>query len=406
MSANLFEGVDIVCLGSVDWLLIHSTAENTMLGLSKSHRVLYVEPFNSLITLLRVARSQARKYERRGGLRHLSETFTVYSPPPIGVPGLTRWKWPARINAWILAWLLKRVMKKLAIQDPVLYTYLYESADLVRRLPARLSVYEVLDQDETLAKDERHRRLIREHEEAVCRQVDMVVGITEELASQRRPYNAQTYVANGGADLEFFGRALLDSTPVPSDIACLPKPILGYMGSLDPWKMDVELITHIARANPECSVVLVGFVWYGFDPRQFDGCPNIHVLGPKEYEDFPGYLKGMDVCLMPFPLNGITLNGDAIKLYEYLAAGKPVVSTSVPAARRFCDVVRIAESKAAFVEAIRCCLNEPEDATAIRLERIRFHSWSHRVELHEQLVESRLRMKAEAALEAQVRSSK
>ena len=393
MSSDTFQGADIVCLGSVEWLLIHSAAENTMLGLSESHRVLYVEPFNSLITQLRVARSQARKYERRGGLRRLSGNFTVYSPPPIGLPGLTRWKWPARINAWMLSWLLKRIMKKMEIRDPVLYTYLYESAGLVRRLPARLSVYEVLDHDETLAKDERHRRLIREHEEEVCREADMVVGITEELASQRRPYNAETYVANGGADLEFFGRALLDSTPVPGDIARLPKPILGYMGSLDPWKMDVELITHIARTNPEWSLALVGFVWYGFDPRRFEGCPNIHVLGPKEYEDFPGYLKGMDVCLMPFPLNGITLNGDAIKLYEYLAAGKPVVSTPVPAARRFRDVVRVAENKEEFVQAIQSCLREPAGATAKRLERIGAHSWAHRVRLHEQLVESRLRLK-------------
>lgn len=406
MSSDSFQQADIVCLGSVEWLLIHSTAENTMLGLSESHRVLYVEPFSSLITLLRVAKTQARKYERRGGLRQLSENFTVYSPPPIALPGLTRWKWPARVNSWMLSWLLKRVMKKLDIRDPVLYTYLYESTGVVRRLPARLSVYEVLDQDETLAKDERHRRLIREHEEDVCREVDMVVGITEELASQRRPYNAETYVANGGADLEFFGRALLDSTPVPEDIARLPKPVLGYMGSLDPWKMDVELITHIARANPDCSLALVGFVWYGFDPRQFEGCPNIHVLGPKDYEDFPGYLKAMDVCLMPFPLNGITLNGDAIKLYEYLAAGKPVVSTPVPAARRFRDIVHVAETNQEFVQAVQLCLHEPADAMAKRLERIQSHSWGHRVRLHEKLVESRLQLKAAEARNGRVEASK
>ena len=368
-----------------------------MLGLSETHRVLYVEPFNSLITLVRVARSQSRKYERRSGVRHLSERFTVYSPPPIGLPGLTRWKWPARVNGWILSWLLKRIMRRLHIHEPVVYTYLYESSEIVRRLPARLTVYEVLDHDETLAKDERHRRLIREHEEDICREVDMVVGITEELASQRRPYNPETYVANGGADLEFFGRALLDSTPVPEDIGRLPKPVLGYMGSLDPWKMDVELITHIARTNPDCSLVLVGFVWYGFDPRQFAGYKNIHVLGPKDYEDFPGYLKGMDVCLMPFPLNGITLNGDAIKLYEYLAAGKPVVSTPVPAALRFQDVVRVAHDKDEFTKAIQACLHESPDTSKQRLERIRSHSWAHRVRIHEQLVESRLCLKSEAA---------
>ncbi|HYP12784.1 MAG TPA: glycosyltransferase [Bryobacteraceae bacterium] len=374
-----FAGKDIVFLNSIDWLVIKSTGEYTMLGMAKSHRVLIVEPLTSIVTAIRVARSQARKYGKKSGLRRVSDNVYVYGAPPVGLPGLSRWRWPLKFNSILMAWLIRRVMKKLAIEDPIVYTYAYDSAEIVKRLPSCLTVYECLDQDEVLAKDERHRALVQEREETLCRQVDMMISITEELAAPRRKFNPNSFVVNGGVELEFYGQGALDSTVVPEDIARLPKPVLGYLGGLDPWKMNVELIKYVAQSRPDWTIALVGFVWYGFDPRQFAPCTNIHVLGPKPYEQLPGYVKGMDVCLMPFPLNGITMNGDAIKLYEYLAAGKPVVSVPVPAAVRNRDLVRVAETREEFLAAIEASLAEPKEATSRRLEGIRQHTWSNRV---------------------------
>jgi glycosyltransferase involved in cell wall biosynthesis len=98
----------------------------------------------------------------------------------------------------------------------------------------------------------------------------------------------------------------------------------------------------------------------------------------------------MDVCLMPFPLSGITRNGDAIKLYEYLAAGKPVVSVPVPAALRNRDVVRIASTKEEFVSAIEDSLRDREDARDRRIAAVKTQTWSHRVEQKLELVERAL----------------
>ncbi|MBC7926890.1 MAG: glycosyltransferase [Bryobacteraceae bacterium] len=381
---------DIVFLNSVDWLVIKSTGEYTMLGMAETHRVLIVEPLTSLVTAMRVAKTQARKRSRRSGIQHLGGNLYLYSPPPLGLPGVSRWRWPLKLNSLLLAWLVRRVLRKLRISTPVVYTYAYDSADVVKRLPSSLKVFELLDQDEALAKDERHRTLVREREEALCREVDLVIGITEELAAPRRKINPETYVVNGGVELEFFGKAALDSTEVPEDIGRLPKPVLGYLGGLDPWKMNVELIKHIAQSRPDWTIALVGFIWYGFDPRRFEPCTNIHVLGPKPYDQLPCYVKGMDVCLMPFPLNGITQNGDAIKLYEYLAGGKPVVSVPVPAALRHRTIVRVAETHEEFVAAIEASLNEPPEARTHRLEAIVPHTWTNRVRQKLELVKQAL----------------
>lgn len=378
MSEPVLSGKDFVFLNSVDWLVIKSTAEYTILEVAKQHRTLVVEPFTSLLTAIRVARTQKRTHKKRSGLKKLREGFYVYSPPAIGLPGHSRWRWPATVNSWILGWLIRRAVSKLGFQDPIVYTYAYDSAGAVRSLNASLKVFECLDHDETLAKNERHRQLVREREALTCRSVDLTISITEELAARCRQHNPNSYVVNGGVDLDFFGRANLAETQVPADLARLPKPVLGYLGGLDPWKMDVPLLKAIAQAHPEWSIALVGFVWYGFDPQSFQPCRNIHVLGPKPYENLPAYVKGMDVALMPFPLNGITLHGDAIKMYEYLAAGKPVVSVPVPASKRNSDIVRIAATHADFIAAIEGSLREGPDARRRRLDKVREYSWANR----------------------------
>jgi glycosyltransferase involved in cell wall biosynthesis len=383
-------GFDIVCIGCVEWLVIHSVAEYTMLGFARSNRVLFVEPFGSWITLARMARWQRRSRGSRPRLERVGDTLWVYRPPPIGLPGLSRWRWPAVLNGLILSVLLRSVTRRLGFQQPLLWTYLYNTAALLRSFPARLRIYECGDHDEALARHERQRRLVRQHEADVCRTADLVFAVTEELAAPRRAYNRNSYAVNCAAAIDFFGRALSPETSVPEDIACLPRPVLGYLGGVDPWRIDVELLLTIARRHPEWSIALVGYVWFGFDPEQLAVCPNIHVLGPKDYEDFPRYLKGMDVCIMPFPLNDITRNGDALKLYEYLAGGRAVVSTSVPAARRLASVVRIADTPEAFVAAIETALADPPEAVAERLEAVRPHSWDARNREKAQLIRRRL----------------
>jgi glycosyltransferase involved in cell wall biosynthesis len=158
--------------------------------------------------------------------------------------------------------------------------------------------------------------------------------------------------------------------------------------------MDVPLLTYLARKRPQWNIALVGYVWFGFDPEVFRPFPNIHVLGPKPYEDFPGYLKGMDVCIMPFPLNDITRNGDSLKCYEYLAAGKPVVSTPVPSALRLPQVVRIADTPDAFLSAVEASLTEDVSAIQRRLDAVRPFSWESRIAQKAEIILHRLAEKA------------
>jgi len=371
-------GLDIVCLATAQWGVVRNVTEYTMLGFAPANRVLIVEPFGSWITQARVARWQNRKQTPKLRLEQVAENVWVYRPPPIGLPGTSRLGSATAVNGWLLAQLLRRPIRQLGFDNPILWSQLFNAAALFRALPARLRIYECGDYDAALARDERHRRIVAAQEAATCRAADLVFAVTAELAAPLKMHNPETYEVNCAADLAFFGRALDPATRVPAALAQLPRPVVGYLGGVDPWKIDVDLLIHMAQAHPEWSIALVGYVWFGFDPARLAACPNIHVLGPQDYEAFPAFLKGMDVCIMPFPLNEITRNGDALKLYEYLAGGRPVVSTNVPAARRLAGAVRIAETHAAFTAAVEAALAEPASMQAARLTAVQPHSWAAR----------------------------
>ena len=384
------EGFDIVCLGTVEWLVVHSIAEHTMARLARKNRVLFVEPLKPLSVVLREIGRHARRPSLRWGLRQVDPGLWVYTPPPLGVPGASRAAWCVSANARILRLLLARPLRRLGFDAPLLWTYLFYSASLLRGLRRRLAIYDCIDLDEAFAPTPRRRALVRRLESDLCREADLVFGVTSGMVEKQRELNAHTYEVPSAGDVEHFGRARLESTTVPSDLARLPRPVLGYLGGVDPWKIDVPLLRGVALARPDWTIVLVGYVWFGFDPAVFRDCPNIHILGSKPYEDFPRYLKGMDVCLIPFPRTELTRLGDPLKCYEYLAGGKPVVSTSVPVARRFPGVVRVADTPADFVAAVEASLAEGQEGAERRAAALEGHTWDDRVAEKSRLIMDRL----------------
>jgi glycosyltransferase involved in cell wall biosynthesis len=166
-------------------------------------------------------------------------------------------------------------------------------------------------------------------------------------------------------DLAHFGQARVPQRD-PSDQAPIPHPRLGYFGVIDE-RIDLDLVREVATRRPEWQVVLVGPI-AKVDPAAIPALPNVHHLGPKPYEDLPAYLAGWDVALMPFAHNEATRYISPTKTPEYLAGGRPVISTSIrdvvePYGRE--RLVRIADTAAATVEAIEATL-AGDDPTRIR----------------------------------------
>jgi glycosyltransferase involved in cell wall biosynthesis len=162
-----------------------------------------------------------------------------------------------------------------------------------------------------------------------------------------------------GVDVRHYAGARSAATQVPSDIAHLAHPVFGYFGVIDE-RIDYDLLTRLAASFPQASVVMIGPL-AKVQRSVLPSLKNIHWLGQRPYADLPAYLKAFDVCLMPFALNEATQYINPTKTLEYMAAGKPIVSTAVPdVVHNFSPVVNVASSAGAFVNAVQRALASPD----------------------------------------------
>jgi glycosyltransferase involved in cell wall biosynthesis len=189
-------------------------------------------------------------------------------------------------------------------------------------------------------------------------------------------------LVKNGVDFDAFARVTRTNLPPPSDIAMLPRPRIGYVGAVNS-KLDFELLRFVAESLPTCSLVLVGPISHRYseaDSLQEAELENVTFLGRKDVKDVPRYINACDVCLMPYKQNEWTRKIDALKLYEYLACGKPVVSIDLPTARTHGAVIHIADSREAFVAAVKASLAENNTAAVERrLAVARENTWDRRV---------------------------
>src|SRR5919199_1717610 len=216
---------------------------------------------------------------------------------------------------------------------------------------------------------------LREREEILLASADVVFTGGYKLFQAKSRHHDNVHFFGCGVDAAHFGRARRSDVGLPDDVARLPRPVFGYFGVIDE-RIDYDLLRALAAARPDASLVMVGpvvKVEWGMLPQ----APNIHWLGQRAYDELPAYVKAFDVCLMPFALNEATEYINPTKTLEYMAAGKPIVSTAVAdVVRNFTPVVRIARSADAFVAAVGEEAERPDPARGARgIERATSSSW-------------------------------
>lgn len=226
---------------------------------------------------------------------------------------------------------------------------------------------------------------------------DVVFAGGPKMCQAKRRYNSNSYSYGCGVDLRHFGKARHARTKIPAEIADLPGPVLGYFGVVDE-RIDYELIAQLADHDPNWNIVIIGPT-AKVDPADFPQRPNLHWLGGRDYAALPSYVKKFDVCLMPFARNEATEYINPTKALEYMATGRPIVSTAIEdVVLQFDSVVSVATSSDDFVARCAQAIGEPE-ASQIRrgLKLARQNSWESIVAQLEKHVEDALAKKRSVA---------
>ena len=279
------------------------------------------------------------------------------------------------INRQVLRATIRALRLRLGIKRFHLWTFLPGTADYVGTLGEELAVYYCVDEWSLFSYIDRAATVSAERK--LLERVDAVFAINHALADAKRAVCQDTFVSPHGVDHALFASALDDATTVPPDLAALPRPRIGFYGTLQTW-VDLELIAHVARARPAWSIALIGQQLA--DLSAIRELPNVHLLGQKPHHDLPAYCKGFDVGIIPYRLDERMAFVNPLKLREYLSAGIPVVSTAVPEVQRYAHLCRIATTPDEFVTACEQAIGESSPRTrGLRSAAMKSETWSARV---------------------------
>ena len=337
-------GATIICFSHLRWSFVYQRPQHLMSRFARDHRVFFVEePIHN---------------DTPEPWLDVREEEGVH----ILVPRL-----PAGLGeaeaATAQRMLLDQHLATEDVADPILWYYTPMSLGFSSHLRGSLLVYDCMD--ELSAFHGAPPELV-ERERQLLKRADLVFTGGVSLWEAKRGLHPNAHAFPSSVDVAHFAAAR-SLAQEPEDQAAIPRPRLGFYGVIDE-RLDVDLLDAAAAARPDWQFVLVGPV-VKIDPARLPRRPNIHYLGPKPYDDLPHYLAGWDVALMPFARNESTRFISPTKTPEYLAAGRPVVSTSITdVVRTYGDtgVVRIADTPDGFVAAIGAALADAADPDRLR----------------------------------------
>jgi glycosyltransferase involved in cell wall biosynthesis len=209
---------------------------------------------------------------------------------------------------------------------------------------------------------------MREKEDRLLSSADVVTTGGHSMYLARKDRHPRVHAFPSGVEIEHYRSVRDPDLREHPALAQIPHPRLGYFGVLDE-RIDWQLIETVALERPAWHWTLVGPT-AKVDPGTLPTAPNIHYLGKQQYADLPAFLKGFDIATMPFALNRSTKFISPTKTLEYLAGGKPVISSSVPDVVAFYDkIVHLADGPAAWIATISRMLSLPESERRERAER-------------------------------------
>lgn len=368
------ENQDIVCIAGVDFEPLWARTQQLLLRLPTSNRILYVETPLSFLSPFKDASLWPKWLLWLKGLRTYRSNIFLYSPPLL-LPFGNRWRVVNRLNQRILALFLRRACRQAGFNNPLLLTYLPNTVDMIGRLKEKLLVYDCVD--EHAAFQGFNADMVTQMEAELLAASDLVFATARPLLEDKQAFASEIFLLRNAAEVDLFGRTLAEDTAIPEDVTSLQGPVLGFIGRIKEW-IDLDLIRETALARPSWSFVMVGPVELDVDISSFEDIKNVHFLGSRDREVLPGYLKKFDVCLNPFRPSRLSRAVNPLKFYEYLASGKPIVSTPMPEMEALQDYVEIGAGRKGFIAAVERALQDTPEKSKSRLLFSQEQSWEKR----------------------------
>ncbi len=356
-----------------------------MRHLSKQNTVLYVESIG--VRRPQLSRHDAKRIVKKikrwiRGCRKIEPNFYALSPVVIPLHHVPLIK---KVNQILLKGQLRFWQWWLKMNNLILWIGLPTAKAVVGAMNEQLVVYHCADKLTAYVSPEERAPLEMMHQEMLDK-ADVTITPSQSFQQEMAPLTKACYYLPHGVDHDHFGTTQDPDLPIASDIQAIPGPIIGFYGTIDTRWVDFKMLFQIATTRPEWSFVLIGPTEHSRESHQLERLSNIHFLGPRPYSDLPTYTKAFDVCMLPKTQTSLTASSSPLKLREYLATGKPIVTTLEPDGP-LASLVYVAKTAQDFEVGIEACLqSDTAEARQARMDSMQIHSWKQRTEQLSQIL--------------------
>lgn len=362
----------IVTLFGVHWKGQWQRHHQLISRLSKHFKILYIDSPRDFITFLKDFKD--RKITLLQILNFKKESENIFVHSPIIPFSLRRYPTLNKLYLFLIYLNLKRLIRKLEFKDIILFLYSPYCEFFINKFNEKLSIYDCCDEHSELV-GKRLKNKIKNLEGILLKKIDIVITTSENLFIKKSKFAKNTSLIPNAVDFNHFNSAFTNNFERPIDLPS--SPIIGFFGAIKEW-IDLELIYFTCEKIKNVNFVLIGSLDKGSDKISN---PNLYFLGHKEYKILPQYLKHFDVCLLPFKINELTKSVSPIKMFEYMASGKPIVSTNLPEPAKYGDIIYVAENREDFVKKIELALDEnDQNLVQKRIQIAIENTWDRRVD--------------------------
>lgn len=374
----------IIILNHLPWDFPCDFIKQTSLILAKKTKTIVTSPTN-LLTLRQLIVGE------RSNLDELTDNNkNIIHFPSIGVFPFQRFSIIRKINHNLNFFLLRIFyLIKFGKIKPIIWFFSYQMEEIIPLLKwGKILIYDRVDEVGSLEKKEDIKR--KKQDKILAQKSDFVFTNSPYSLRILKKYNSNSFLTPNGCAIELF---LKKRIKIPEILKNIKKPIIGLIGSLD-HRIDFKIVNSIVKKRKEWSFVFVGST-FSREKSQFkiadldtwlkklSKYQNVFFLGQQPKEDMPDFIDGFDVCIIPYDLSQEFVKGcNPLKLYEYLAMGKPVVSTPIESVQSFFPTVAIANNAVSFENAIKNFLAKKDKTSIDQRKKIAFESsWLKKIEI-------------------------
>lgn len=362
---------DMIFFAGEEWTTFSQRGQSLALEFAKKgHRVFYLEP------MLSVAKIGLSLIKRKNFLPAEVNIPNFYLMQPKLAVSSFRGSFTEKIDAKIFSFWFSMIKRQYEISnDAIIYINMPYWWNIISHVISDENhiIYDCIDECHVYSRNNRILQIMQRAEEHLVYRANTVLATASELYERivRLKKNDVHLISNGVDTHRFIKSQYI----VPSDMEHLLGPIFGFVGALFYW-IDYKAFEMIARTFPDASVVLIGPTNLPEIDELVQNYSNIHYLGPKPYAEIPDYIQAFDICLNPFKIDEIGNSVNPLKLYEYLALGKPVISSATKEMINFEEYIYLYKNEQELINICQqAILEKNQNFFSKRIEFAQENSW-------------------------------